>query len=237
MKTVAIIQARMGSTRLPGKSVMPLAGKPLIWHVVERVKKAALIDEVVLAIPEEPNATEIINAVFDVPVLIFGRADDLVWRYNVAADMAQADVVVRVPGDNPCVEPSEIDRIIALSRTIKVDKLLVSNLDRNILNNGYPGGLGAEVYSREFLTWLDNNIQVREWREHPHKWAFDTDRVITCFWPYGPQSRSDLHFDVNTIEDFRYIERIYNFLYPYVTISNILEFLDSNYWRPNNGRQ
>ena len=236
--TAAIIQARMGSTRLPGKSVMDIAGKPLIWHVVKRVSRAKLLDGVVIAIPEEKESPDILAATQElkIPVLIMpGDPNDLLARYNSAASMFGISTIVRIPADNPCVDPDEIDRIINVYRMGMYNssggtgQWLTSNLDRNLLANGYPGGLGAEVYDAWFMHWLGTNVEDIELREHPHKWAMEKGRVRTVECP--PQfRRPELRFDVNTQEDLEYIRSIYNGVYEQnqdFRAKDIIEYLDN----------
>ena len=221
----------MGSTRLPGKSAMLLCGKPLVWHVVRRVKLAN-VDEVVLAVPREAGPYAWREAVLDldVPVVtVWGNPNDLLYRYASTAKIYDADNIVRVPADNPCVDPDEINRIIETFYNYNPGgDWLTSNLDRNINGNNYPGGLGAEIYERDFLEWMEENIKDPELREHPHKWAFNNGRVVTCPCP-EEIARPDLRFDVNTAEDFAYIEDIYQALYPKNEVfssQDIMRYLD-----------
>src|SRR3990167_4586482 len=148
MKIVAIVQARLGSTRLPRKSLLPLQGKSLTWHVLNRVLQST-VDDVVLAIPEEQDSRLLKNIARSLHVPCFvmdGDPSDLLHRYRSAALNYDADVIVRVPADNPCVDPDEIDRIVGFylaHHKVFLFDYLFSNLDQNIENNGYPGGLGA----------------------------------------------------------------------------------------------
>jgi len=211
MNIVAIVQARMGSTRLPGKSALRNQGNPMIWHLLRRVRQAKLINKVVLAIPNEPNIGPLLESADNLNINVdiwFGNPNDLIGRYVRAADRAAADLIVRVPGDNPCVDPDEIDRIIRLH--LNSDwKYVSSNLDQNILANGYPGGLGAEVWNRSFLEWLDKTVTFPMLREHPHLSAYANNVVITCDCP-AEFAYPHLRFDVNTLEDFQRIENIYS---------------------------
>lgn len=224
----------MGSTRLPGKSVMDIAGKPLVWHVVNRVCEAKLLDGVVLAIPEESNCYAIIEAItgLNVPVCIFpGDPNDLLYRYYTASSMFNIDTVVRIPADNPCIDPDEIDRIISFYQDLPqpVGDWLVTNLDQNVLGNGYPGGLGAEVYDASFIKWLYENVADTALREHPHIWARNNGRVKTIPAP-ETIARPDLRFDVNTINELEYIRGIYNGIWelnPDFRAADIIEYLDS----------
>jgi spore coat polysaccharide biosynthesis protein SpsF len=113
MKVVAILQARMSSTRLPGKMLLPLAGAPLVQRVIERVRLATRIHDVVLAVPSR-------DAVAFAPLASRrawlhpdpGDEADLVGRYLRAAMVHDVDVIVRIPCDNPCLDPCYIDAAI-----------------------------------------------------------------------------------------------------------------------------
>ena len=218
MKTVAIVQARMGSTRLPGKSAMLIQGIPLLAHVLKRVRLSK-VDQVVLALPQEHRSplASIASDLGIISLTKLGDHNDLIGRYQFAASVMGADLIVRVPADNPCVDPDEINRIIKLFHATK-DKFpdsnrLWSNLDGNIGGNNYPGGLGAEVYTKDFLAWLDGNVLDPRLREHPHLWAMERQRVVTLN-AHHAIARPDLRFDVNTQADFDFISGIYAALYP-----------------------
>src|ERR1700752_5383593 len=111
-RTVLVLQVRMGSTRLPGKSMMDLAGAPLICRILERVKRCEMLDEIVLATTQKPqdDVLEQMGRKYDVAVFR-GSENDLVDRYYQAAKAHNADLIVRFPADNPVPEPAEIDRI------------------------------------------------------------------------------------------------------------------------------
>ncbi len=107
----------MGSTRLPGKSMMPLAGEPLVGRILERVKRIATVDEIVLAVPETSDNDPLAALVQRYGVsLVRGSENDLVDRYYQAARAVKAEIVLRLPADNPCPEPAEIERILAFHR-------------------------------------------------------------------------------------------------------------------------
>jgi spore coat polysaccharide biosynthesis protein SpsF len=115
MKVAAVIQARMGSSRLPGKVLLPLAGRPVLWHVVHRLRKCRTVN--VVAVATSTGAG-------DDPIAEFARAegiacvrgpeDDVLARYVLAAERLGADVVVRVTGDAPLIDPATIDRLVEL---------------------------------------------------------------------------------------------------------------------------
>jgi len=242
-RTVGIIQQRMGSSRLPGKAAMLIGDHSLTWHVINRVCQAKSLDDVVIAMPLEGELTaELIDTFDDLKVnrlIVGGDPCDLLYRYYFAANAYKADTVVRIPSDNPCIDPDEIDRIVEYYNAAKhpTGQWLYTNLDRNVLGNGYPGGLGAEVYSGWFIRWLDANVTDKRQREHPHVWAFDEGRVRTIPAPEAIR-RPALRFDVNTHADLAYIRDIYAHIYPQkptFRTADILAYLDSK--EPTNGRE
>jgi len=209
MRVVAIIQARMGSTRLPGKVMMELGGKPLLQNVIERVSRAKLVDAVVVACPTEDWRQ--FKNFFDSGTFCVGyegEENDLVGRYYYTAKAFQADLIVRVCADNPLVEPGEIDRLIEYysRHQIMTEGWLCQNATP--FANGYPDGIGAEIYSIKQLEWLNEQNEHPFDREHPHSYFHYTGNV------HGPScppefARPDLRLDVNTQEDLDYIRDIY----------------------------
>lgn len=213
-KVVAIIQARMGSQRLPGKSIADLAGKPLLWHVLERVKRSHRIDEIVLATTTKPEDDVLAEIAKGCGVSSFrGAEDDLVDRYYEAAKVYKADVVVRICADNPVLEPAEIDRIVEFHLQGKND---FSSNTHNINGNEYPDGLGAEVFDFSKLEELWKVTTDPRNREHPHTYFYehpDQYRIGTVPCP-AAFKRPDLKLDVNTPEELAFIRAIYEYWYP-----------------------
>jgi len=218
-KKVCIIQARSDSKRLPRKILLPICGKPMLWHLIERVKRSKLIDLIVVAIPLYDKSYGGINKITnECGVLMFayrGLTADLVSRHLATAKKFHADIIVRIPGDNPCVDPVEIDRIIetqSYNYSRQPMSCLYSNI-QDILDSGYPDGIGAEVYSMELLKWIDYNAKGKELREHPHKICYDRNIVKTISCPDDIR-RPEIRLDVNTQADFDFITEIYEALYP-----------------------
>jgi spore coat polysaccharide biosynthesis protein SpsF len=231
-----IIQARMGSKRLPNKTLLPLAGKPLIYRIIERVKRCKQIDNLILAIPDTKNDRAITKINFQSNIKIFrGSENNLVSRYFFSAKKYNTKIVVRLPGDNCMPEPSEIDRIILFYKKF-TKPFFASNLS-NILNNQYPDGIGAEVFGFNYLDDLMNMKLTKEKKEHIHLNFFDYKnnkpinqkwckvRTIKC-----PKNfrRPNICLDVNTIKDYKFIRDIYEKLYynnPKFKITDIINYL------------
>lgn len=209
MKVVGIIQARMGSTRLPGKSILPLAGKPLLQRFIERVLRAETLNEVVLATTVNKEDDILCSIAEDLGIEVFrGSENDLVDRIFKCAMHHRADVIVRLCADNPLVEPLEIDRIVREYLAHGMEGYLYSNT-HDIDGNKYPDGLGAEVY--DFLTFakLWKSAKTPEHKEHPHKIFYELGKVKTIDCPDG-MKRPELRLDVNTELDYMFVSMIYD---------------------------
>ena len=114
VKTVAIVQARMGSTRLPNKVMRPICGTPMIGLLLERLAKAKRIDQIVLATSEDQRNEPLARFVSDLGYVVYqGSEDDVLDRYYQAAKAAEADTVVRITGDCPLIDPMLVDAVIA----------------------------------------------------------------------------------------------------------------------------
>ena len=227
-----IVQARMGSTRLPGKSMMDLAGAPLIGRIVERVKRCKRVDIIVLATTQNTENDALAELGQSYGVSVFrGSEDDVLDRYYQAARAFNADVVVRIPGDNPVPEPREIDRII--SHHVQSDNDFSTNYP-DVLDNGYPDGIGAEVFNFEALERAWRSATDPRNREHPHTNFYEhpeTYKVGTIECP--PEfRRPDIVLDVNTREQYDFLAQLYEYLYPRnpeFGILDVIEWYDNVY--------
>ena len=230
----------MGSSRLPGKSLMDLSGAPLVGRILERVKRCEALDDIVLATPDGPANDAVAALAPRYGVKLFrGSENDLLDRYCQAARTLEADVIVRLPADNPTPEPPEIDRIVR--HYLEGDAAFSSNLS-NVLGNGYPDGIGAEVFGRDVLeaVWRESLDPLR--REHPHLNFFDYERQEVVAPERFPVStvpcpaafrRPDLVLDVNTQKEYEFMQKLYEYLYPRdpeFTIVDIIDWYDNIYW-------
>lgn len=221
-RVVLIIQARMGSTRLPGKSMMDLAGAPLVGRILERVKRCQLLSEIVLAIPDTPSNSVLGQVGSDYGVTVYaGSENDLVERYYRAALATNADVVGRLPADNPAPEPTEIDRII--DHHLSLGRRGFSSNLAVIGDSGYPDGIGAEIFEFSLLAEARARHTRPRQREHVHLNFFDYGSQQAVDERWCPVStvqcpaefrRPDLVLDVNTEEQYQFMRELYEYLYP-----------------------
>lgn len=205
-RVIAVVQARMGSARFPGKMMARLAGKPLIEWVLGRVKQAKLVHEVVLATSRSGRDDVLDDVARQLGVLtIRGDEQDVLSRFVTVAEERSADWVVRICGDNPFVDPSEIDRLVDFALVRRPDYAF-NHLDR--LSNGYPDGFGAEIFTGSMLREMNRRGLEPDQREHVTRYVWDHPhayRILTLTVP-REIAFADLRFDVDTPADLERIE-------------------------------
>lgn len=221
-RVVLIIQARMGSSRLPGKSMMDLAGAPLVGRILERVKRCTRLDDIVLAIPDTTKDSVLKQLGHAYGVKVFaGSENDLVERYYQAALWSKADVVGRLPADNATPEPSEIDRIV--DHHLALDHRGFSSNLSVIDNSEYPDGIGAEMFDLSLLAEARERHSDPRQREHVHLNFYDYSKGQAVDADWCPIStvkcpaefrRPDLVLDVNTQEQYEFMRQLYEYLFP-----------------------
>lgn len=163
---VGIIQARMGSTRLPGKVMKPLGNRVILDWVVSRVRAASLIDHVVVATTSEREDDRIEAWCRDQEVeCIRGPVDDVLARFNTAAEETDAEVIARFTADCPLLDPVIIDEVVQAF----LDR---PEVDYAATGENYPEGFGVEVFSREVLGCAHREAERESDREHvtPYIW-------------------------------------------------------------------
>jgi spore coat polysaccharide biosynthesis protein SpsF (cytidylyltransferase family) len=168
MKTAAVIQARMGSTRLPGKSLVEIAGQPLLGHVIDRTKACQLVHEVVLATTIEPEDTALIALAGAKGIGSYrGSVDDVLDRFYQAALSVRADNVVRITADDPFKDPEVIDLVI--QRLLDRPELDYAS---NTMIPTFPEGLDVEVFRFSALAKAWRESRLMSEREHitPYIW-------------------------------------------------------------------
>jgi spore coat polysaccharide biosynthesis protein SpsF len=207
MRRVAIIQARMGSTRLPGKVLMDLAGRPMLARQLERVKRCRLLDDVVVATTTAGADDALVALARDEGVRWFrGSESDVLGRYAGAASEAGADVVVRITADCPLLDPETSDRVIAALS----DGPDLADYASNVLRRTYPVGLDTEALWRDTLERTARHARSASAREHvtPYVYAERPDlfliRSVT-----DETDASALRWTVDVPADLERVRRMY----------------------------
>lgn len=203
VKTTAIIQARMRSTRLPGKVLKELAGRPMIEHVIKRVSDSVTLDSVVVATTEDSSDDRLAGLCERMNIPIFrGSTEDVLDRYFRAASMFNADVIVRVTGDCPLIDPAVVDEVVHHYRSNQFD--YVSNTNPPT----YPDGLDTEVFSFETLSKAWKEAGLSSEREHVTPFIRKRPDKFKLGNVENDEDLSRLRWTVDTYEDFSFVERV-----------------------------
>jgi spore coat polysaccharide biosynthesis protein SpsF len=206
LRIVAVIQARMGSTRLPGKVLKPIAGKPLLWHVVHRLKKSSLIEQIAIATSVNPLDDAIVEfgREHGIPV-VRGPEDDVLARFACAAEALDADIIVRVSSDAPFIDAGFVDHLLV--------SLIEQNGDYVLLEEGaVTAHEGVDPFTRRALDKL--MMDAREdaiAREHVTGYfKLHPDFVRIARAPsYAPLARAAGRLTIDTPDDLAFIEAIH----------------------------
>lgn len=232
MSTTAIIQARMGSTRLPGKVMLPVSGHPMLWHVVQRVRATAGIEQVVIATGSDPE-NDPIRAFCELnDVAVFsGSEDDVLDRYYGAAREFGADPVMRVTSDCPLFDPATNARLLSLYAEGHFDHVGVATGGGAVVAgvNGYPTGQGGECFSFAALERAWREATEAPDREHVTPYLWRNRTMFRCGTVTAPTDWSALRLTVDEPEDLELVRAIYAALYvegaPPFSFERTLEFL------------
>jgi len=233
MKIVAVIQARTGSSRLPGKILLKALGQPLLALMLERVRAARQLDEVVVA-TTSPTADDAIRELarrLDV-ACVSGHPLDLLDRHLQAAQAAEADAVVKIPSDCPLIDPRVIDEVVGVYQRDADRYDFVSNLHPAT----WPDGNDVEVVSRGVLEEAHREAQRGYEREHTTPFVWDRPeryRLGNVTWRPGRDLSASHRLTLDYPEDFQLIARVFEALYqreqpaPF-SVDDIVSYLDAH---------
>lgn len=203
MKIIAIIQARMGSLRLPNKVMKKIGEYTMIELVIKRLSKAKEIDQIIVATSENPNNQLLIDHVRDLGYICeIGSEDDVLDRYLQVAKKYQADVIVRITADCPLIDPILADKII------KEFKLQDMDYISNTITPTYPDGLDTEVFTLEALTRAHNESKNLFEREHVTTYL-KQPKLFKVKEFKNNKDYSELRWTVDTLSDFQTITKVY----------------------------
>jgi spore coat polysaccharide biosynthesis protein SpsF len=226
MTTLIIVQARMTSTRLPGKVLLPLAGEPMLTRLVERLRRVQRADGIVVA--TTTNATDDPIAVLCEQLCVpchRGSEHDVLSRYADAARLHGADVVVRITSDCPLIDPALIDRVIATHEDGDSDYV------SNMLPATWPYGMAVEVFSAAALAQAHAEATQPAEREHVTPFIYWHPERYRLRNVDSPVDLSHHRWTVDTPEDYELVRRLFETLYPthpLFTQGDILEVLDAH---------
>ncbi|UTW51654.1 glycosyltransferase family protein [bacterium SCSIO 12827] len=211
MTLCAIIQARMTSTRLPGKVLSPLYGQPVLARVIERLGRAQSIDAI--AVATTVNATDdpiaALTAELSVPCFR-GSESDVLSRYLGTARMMQADAVIRITADCPLIDPAIVDLVASAFASYGADYAA------NTLTRSYPIGLDTEIFTFAALDRAQQSATRPDEREHVTPYIYRHPEFFSLHGIDAPPAHRhpNLRLTLDTPEDLQLITAVYDALYP-----------------------
>lgn len=204
MKVLAIIQARMGSSRLPGKVLLDLGGRTMLARVVRRAGRTRLIDEVLVATTVAPGDDPIVQECDRLSVPCFrGDEDDVLDRYHRAAETHGADVVVRITSDCPLIDPDVTDQVVRVFLDQDPDYA------SNTLERTYPRGLDTEVVAAAGLARASREANEPYQRTHVMPYFYQNPERFQLLSVTGPQDTSGYRWTVDSPEDLHFVRAVY----------------------------
>jgi spore coat polysaccharide biosynthesis protein SpsF len=210
MKTIGLIQARMGSLRLPGKVMMPLAGRPVVWHILDRLRRVTGVSEVVLATTQGPENEPLAKwgEAEGLVVVRHPRDDDIAGRMALAVSATNADVVVKINADCPLADPNVISATLDL---LRLDP--AADGASNKLRPTFPLGLSVEVLKRDVIAWCHGNLSSAGDRELMVKWVFEHPERFRILSLESAASGGRYNLTLDTPADYALISAIFDGLF------------------------
>ncbi|OMC89147.1 acylneuraminate cytidylyltransferase [Viridibacillus sp. FSL H7-0596] len=228
MTVLAIIQARMGSTRLPGKILKQVNGKALLAYQLERVGKSKFIDQIVIATTIDQKDDQIVEFCIQYGVDYYrGSENDVLARYYEAAEQFDGDIIVRLTSDCPIIDPVVIDETI----NYYIDHSSEFDYVSNTIERTYPRGLDTEVFSRDALEKSNEKAKLERDREHVTAFMYSNPQIFRIGSISNTQNLENHRWTVDTAEDFQLVDLILSNLYSknqLFYMSDVIELLDKH---------
>lgn len=204
MRTIAIIQARLSSSRLPGKVLMDIEGLPMLARVVDRVSASRLIDGVAVATSSDPSDDRLAAYCRSHGIRHHrGPLEDVLARFLHAAQREEADVIVRITADCPLIDPALIDAVVTIRDAHRADYA------SNVLNRRYPRGLDVEVFTAEALARADREGREPHHREHVTPYLYEKPGRFQIIGLDCERDLSHHRWTVDTLADLELVRAIY----------------------------
>lgn len=207
MKIGAIVQARLNSKRLPGKVLLPLSGKPVLWHVLNRLRHAKTLETIVLATsnsPEDRMLKEVADEL-NIPTF-FGSLDDVLSRYYNAAKEYGIDPIVRITADCPLIDPEILDETI--------EKYISGSYDWYGLKGAFPDGLDIDIFSFKAISIAFNEAKLNSEREHVGVGFFARNSQRFKIGGYEKfHDKGHYRWTLDEPKDYEFLKIIYSRLY------------------------
>ncbi|MBX7199604.1 MAG: glycosyltransferase family protein [Rhodospirillaceae bacterium] len=218
---LAVLQARVSSSRFPGKVLAPLLGQPMLFRQIERVRRCREIQDLVVATSTDPSDDALAEACGSHGVKVArGNLNDVLDRFITAATPFNPAAVVRLTGDCPLADPETIDAVVAHYRSGAFD--YVSNVEPAT----YPDGLDTEIIRMEALTRAHRDARLQSEREHVTLFIRNHPEIFRRGNIALPENLSHMRWTVDEPADLVFVEAVYRELYPSNPAFSLADILD-----------
>lgn len=225
---VGIIQARTGSSRLPGKVLSKAVGKTMLEHMIERISTSKKLDKIVIATTTKKNDDEIVELCQKLNIDFFrGSENDVLSRYQQASEMSNASTVVRLCSDSPILDGTIIDNVV--DEYVHGDYDYVGNLEPG--PRTYPDGLSVEVFSSKLLNEADKNAKKPSEREHVTFYMWMQPKKFKLHRADYKSDLSKFRFNLDYKDDYIFLKKIFEHFYPknkFFTMEDVVAWLNAN---------
>jgi len=227
-KIIAVIQARMGSTRLPGKVLADIEGKPLIWHIYHRLQKIPSISEIIISTTNNLKDKQLIEFAKNEKIQYFaGSEDDLIDRIYKTGKKFNCDIILKINADSPLIDINMIEKGINKFLTSKEKPDLVTNC----VEETFPEGMQYAIFNFKTIENLWNTLNEDFWREFFYRFMIENKEKFFIINLKNYSDLSKLRWTVDYKEDLEFVKIIYKKLFPkneFFGMSEILNLLDEN---------
>jgi spore coat polysaccharide biosynthesis protein SpsF len=206
---LVIIQARMSSTRLPGKVLMPILQQPMLLRQIERISRAKQFDHLIVATSTEDSDDAIVELCERQKIAYFrGDLHDVLDRFYQASEKYPAQHIVRITADCPLIDPQVVDQVVSMHLQQR------HAYTSNVFPPSYPDGLDVEVMSQACLAQVWQQASTSEQREHVTRYIHENPKDFSMGNLSYATDLSTLRWTVDTLQDYHYVKSIYEKLYP-----------------------
>ncbi|MEM3006428.1 MAG: glycosyltransferase family protein [Candidatus Nitrosotenuis sp.] len=218
---IGIIQARMSSTRLAGKVMLPLINKPILWHIHHRFKKCN-VDQICIATSTNPNDDQIEKFAANENIRVFRGSENLVLdRLISTAEKFHADAIVRITADCPLFDPQIVNEMISIYKNHQKIDFVSNTIERT-----FPDGLDSEIMSLDFLYKLSDKLKDPFYREWFPAYIVENCNRFNYVNFKNKENLSHLRWTVDFPEDYEFVKIVYEELFPNLDVFSMQDILD-----------
>ena len=221
-KIIGVMQARMGSSRLPGKVFLPLADRPLVWHIMTRLRAVKSISDIFIATTSDKKNDVLEDFSNKNQIICYRHSDenDIVGRFNAISKLVDYDVMIKVNCDCPLIDNNEIQKLLDIFLEKKLD------FASNQFSNTYPLGYSFQILHSDLIKKCDYFLSNKTDRELFIKWIMDNKESFKTDTISYKRNMSKLRLTLDTKEDYLLMKRIFEKLFVKNEIFGIKEVLN-----------